>query len=131
MIAAKVWMEVVTGEPFVKGDLWETTKSGVYLCKLINKVKPGTVRKYNKMSTNLAFKCMENISLYLEGCTKLGVKAGSSFRAPDLYEKRVSYPKAIINNIFALARIAEDTPGYKGPTLEVVLVSGESGQYVG
>ena len=33
-------MEAVTEESFVNGDLWETTKSGVYLCKLINKALP-------------------------------------------------------------------------------------------
>jgi hypothetical protein len=130
MIAAKAWMEAVTGDPFVNGDLWETTKSGVYLCKLINKIKSGTVRKYNKLSTNLPFKCMENINLYLEGCQKLGMRAGNVFRSPDLYEKRVSYPKAIINNIHALARIAEDLPGYKGPTLEAEIIKGESGKFV-
>ena len=30
-------MEAVTGTKFTNGDLWETTKSGVYLCNLINK----------------------------------------------------------------------------------------------
>ena len=33
----EVWMEAVTGTKFTNGDLWETTKSGVYLCNLINK----------------------------------------------------------------------------------------------
>lgn len=126
MIAAKVWMEAVTGEPFINDDLWETTKSGVYLCKLINKVKPGTVKKYSKIGSNLAFKCMENITLYLEGCKKLGMRDGNCFRSPDLYEKRVSYPKAIINNIHALARLAEDESSFHGPTLEVELVKGQA-----
>jgi len=123
MIAAKVWMEAVTREPFVNQDLWETTKSGVYLCKLINAVKPGTVKKYNKMSPNMPFKCMENITFYIEGCEKLGVRGGNLFRPPDLYEKRVSYPKAIINNIHALAKIAEGMRGYSGPKLQVKQVA--------
>jgi len=126
MVAAKVWMEAVVGEPFIDGDLWETTKSGVYLCKMINKVKPGTVKKYSKMSSNLPFKCMENMTLYLEGCERLGMRSGKLFRPPDLYEKRVSYPKAIINNIHGLAKIADDLPGYKGPRLEVKSIAGNS-----
>jgi len=126
MLAAKTWMEAVTQEPFTNGDLWETTKTGVYLCKLINKIKPGTVKKYSKMSTNLPFKCMENINLYIEGCQKLGMRSGNTFRSPDLYEKRVSYPKAIINNIHALARIAEDLSGYNGPKLEVEIIRGNT-----
>lgn len=124
MIAAKVWMEAVVGEPFVNDDLWETTKSGVYLCKLINKVKAGTVKKYGKISSNLPFKCMENIGFYIEGCKSLGMRSGNTFRPPDLYEKRVSYPKAIINNIHALARLADDIKGYTGPHLEVEIAQG-------
>merc|ERR1712196_149124 len=107
------------------GDLWETTKSGVYLCKMINKIKPGTVKKYSKMGSKLPFKCMENINLYIEGCISLGMRQGNVFRSPDLYEKRVSYPKGIINNIHALARIAEDLPGYSGPKLEVEIAEGQ------
>jgi len=126
MIAAKTWMEAVTGEPFIDDDLWETTKSGVYLCKMINKIKPGTVKKYSKMGSKLPFKCMENINMYIEGCLALGMRSGTTFRSPDLYEKRVSYPKSIINNIHALARIAEDIPGYKGPKLEVEIAKGHS-----
>jgi len=126
MLAAQRWMEAVTEESFVNGDLWETTKSGVYLCKLINKIKPGTVKKYSKMSTNLPFKCMENINMFIEGCKQLGMRPGNTFRSPDLFEKRVSYPKAIVNCIHGLARIAQDLPGYKGPTLTVEIASGNS-----
>ena len=128
-VAAKEWMEAVTGEPFVNEDLWETTKSGVYLCKLINKVKPGTVKKYSKMSPKLPFKCMENITFYIEGCEKLGMRASNTFRPPDLYEKRVSYPRAIVNNIHALARLAKDMSDYKGPQLQVELSSGKGTEF--
>merc|ERR1712070_76893 len=121
MIAAQEWMEAVTGQRFKNGDLWETTKSGVYLCQLINKVKPGLV-KYSK-TASMPFQCMENITMYIEGCKKLGVKPGQTFRPPDLYEKRVSYPRAIVNNIHALARIAEDK-NRSLPKLDVEHVSG-------
>jgi hypothetical protein len=121
MIAAQDWMEAVTGQRFKNGDLWETTKSGVYLCQLINKVKAGCV-KYSK-TASMPFQCMENITMYIEGCQKLGVKPGQTFRPPDLYEKRVSYPRAIVNNIHALARIAEDV-NPRLPRLEVEHISG-------
>ena len=52
------------------------------------------------------------------------MSAGNTFRSPDLYEKRVSYPRAIVNNIHALARIAKDLKGYSGPTLEVEIAAG-------
>ena len=56
----------------------------------------------------------------------MSVVAGNTFRSPDLFEKRVSYPKAIVNCIHGLARIAQDLPGYKGPTLTVEIASGNS-----
>lgn len=120
--AAQQWMEAVTGVPFTNNDLWETTKSGKYLCNLIDKVKPGIVnmRKINKASINMPFKCMENIGFFTQACLDLGVKPNNIFRAPDLYEKRVSYPKAIVNCIIALARHAEDISSFKGPSLEIV-----------
>ena len=109
----------------MNGDLWETTKSGVYLIKLINKIKPGTVKKYSKMAPNLPFKCMENITFFIQGCEGLGVRASNTFRPPDLYEKRVSYPRAIVNNIHALARICKDSKEYNGPQLQVQLSAGK------
>lgn len=63
-------------------------------------------------------------TLYVEGCEKLGMRASNTFRPPDLYEKRVSYPRAIVNNIHALARISKDLADYKGPELHVQLSSG-------
>jgi len=121
-MAAQQWMEAVTGVPFTNNDLWETTKSGKYLCNLIDKVKPGilNMRKINKSSINMPFKCMENIGFFTQACLDLGVKPNNIFRAPDLYEKRVSYPKAIVNCIIALARHAEDISSYKGPSLEIM-----------
>jgi transgelin len=124
-MAAQEWMEAVTGKRFTNGDLWETLKSGVYLCTLLNKVKPGTVTGKIKES-RMPFTCMELISKYIEGCKKLGIRDGNCFRPPDLYEKRVSYPKAIINNIHGLARVAEDIRGFRGPKLEVESIAGHS-----
>merc|ERR1711924_373548 len=121
MVAAQRWMEAVTGKRFVNGDLWETTKSGVYLCDLINKIAPGTCSRYKE--SKMPFTCMENITKYIEGCKKLGMRGGQTFRPPDLYEKRVSYPRAIVNNIHGLAKIADDR-GYRGPKLDVEIIAG-------
>jgi len=102
--AAQAWCEAVTGQPFVNGDLWETTKSGVYLCNLINIIQPDTVVGKIKES-KMPFSQMEMIGEYIKGCDKIKVR--DVFRPPDLYEKRVSYPRAIINNIHALAKVAK------------------------
>lgn len=120
-MAVQNWMEAVTGVPFTNNDLWETTKSGKYLCNLIDKIKPGMLRmsRINNSSINMPFKCMENIGFFTQACLDLGVKPNNIFRAPDLYEKRVSYPKAIINCIMALARHAEDISTYRGPHMVI------------
>jgi len=125
---AQEWMEAVTGVPFTDGDLWATCKSGKYLCTLIDKVKPGIVRmsRINKSNINMPFKCMENIGFFTEACIELGVRPNCVFRAPDLYEKRVSYPKAIVNCIHALARHAKNISSFKGPEIRVVHVAGKS-----
>eukprot|EP00656_Telonema_subtile_P014008 TRINITY_DN17122_c0_g1_i3.p1 TRINITY_DN17122_c0_g1~~TRINITY_DN17122_c0_g1_i3.p1 ORF type:complete len:322 (-),score=66.36 TRINITY_DN17122_c0_g1_i3:243-1208(-) len=127
-LAVQQWMEAVTGTPFTNSDLWETCKSGKYLCMLVDKIKPGivNVRKINKSSINMPFKCMENIGFFTQACLDLGVKPNNIFRAPDLYEKRVSYPKAIVNCIMALAKQAEHARGYKGPHLEVERIEGHN-----
>ena len=48
------------------------------------------------------------------------------FRPSDLYEKRVSYPKAIVNCIHALARHAKTIASFKGPEIQVIHVKGKS-----
>lgn len=125
---AQEWMEAVTGVPFTNNDLWATCKSGKYLCDLIDKVKPGIVKmsRINKSNINMPFKCMENIGFFTEACLSLGVRPNNIFRAADLYEKRVSYPKAIVNCIHALARHAKTISTFRGPEINIVHVKGQS-----
>lgn len=58
------WIREITGEQInVSGDMenfYEVLKDGVLLCKLINCVKAGSVKKVNE--SKMAFKCMENIN---------------------------------------------------------------------
>lgn len=58
------WVREITGEAInVSGDMdnfYETLKDGVLLCKLVNTLKPGTVKRINE--SKMAFKCMENIN---------------------------------------------------------------------
>lgn len=58
---AQEWIETVTGEKFPAGQLYEDViRDGQVLCKLINKLAPGSVPKIN--SSGGQFKMMENIN---------------------------------------------------------------------
>ena len=48
LIFISQWMEEVMGEPLPTGDFGEVLKDGVILCKLINKIQPGSVKKFKE-----------------------------------------------------------------------------------
>ena len=54
------WIEAVLGEPFPELPYDDALKNGVILCKLMNKLSPGSVSKINE--TGASFKLMENVS---------------------------------------------------------------------
>ncbi|OZJ03914.1 hypothetical protein BZG36_03272, partial [Bifiguratus adelaidae] len=49
---AREWLELVSGEPFPSDDFQESLKDGVILCKVMDKISPGTI-KYKK--SNIPF----------------------------------------------------------------------------
>lgn len=53
------WIGEVLGEPLPNGAYEDILKDGVLLCKLINKLSPGSVKKIQERGTN--FQLMENI----------------------------------------------------------------------
>lgn len=61
-----------------------------YFCfsvrSLVNCLKPGSVSKVNK--TSMAFKCMENISSFLNVAANMGVPAQETFQTVDLWERQ-------------------------------------------
>ncbi len=111
------WIEAVLGDTSIFGgdyssnSMHEKLKDGVILCKLINVLKQGSVKKINE--SKMAFKMMENIGKFLEACEGVGVSKVDLFQTVDLYEKQ-NMP-AVINGIFALGRKAKKF--YNGPTL--------------
>ena len=62
------WLEAMTEQSLPSGQTQfaEALKSGVVLCKLINRISPGAVPKIN--SGNIAYLQMENINHYLKAC---------------------------------------------------------------
>ena len=86
--------------------------SGVVLCDLIDRVRPGCVAKPS--ASPMPFKQMENIGNYVEACRELGVPQQDLFVTVDLYEgKNLG---AVVRNIHSLGRVAQAL-GFEGPAL--------------
>lgn len=87
----------------------EAFKNGVSLCKLINVIQPGSVKKINE--SKMAFKMMENIGNFLSACEAYGLVKADLFQTVDLYEGE-NIPQ-FVNGIHALGRKV----GKKNPSL--------------
>lgn len=57
------WVFAVIGEPVPKGNYEDILRDGIWLCKLANKMTPGSVKKIQERGTN--FQLMENIQRYI------------------------------------------------------------------
>ena len=112
---AVAWMEAVTGESLGLSvsagakEFHEALKDGVCLCKLINVLQPGSVKRIN--SSKMAFKMMENIGNFLSSCENYGLLKTDLFQTVDLYEAQ-NIPQ-VINAIHAIGRKATS----KSPSL--------------
>ncbi|XP_022917930.1 myophilin [Onthophagus taurus] len=84
------WVREITGEDInIAGDMdsfYEVLKDGTLLCRLINSIQAGTIKKINE--SKMAFKCMENINAFLEAAKNLGVPTQETFQTVDLWEKQ-------------------------------------------
>jgi hypothetical protein len=86
----------------VEGDFMSALKSGVLLCNLANTLRPGIVKKVNKMK--MAFMQMENIGSFLAAAHVLGVDSSESFMTVDLYEAK--NPGAVLLCLAVLKRVS-------------------------
>ncbi|CAH1284287.1 unnamed protein product [Diabrotica balteata] len=84
------WIVTITGDELnTAGDMdnfYEVLKDGTVLCKLVNNIQPGMVKKIN--TSAMAFKCMENINAFLEAAKQLGVPPQETFQTVDLWERQ-------------------------------------------
>jgi hypothetical protein len=110
----RAWVSEVRGESLAEGEpLGDQLKSGVILCGLVNKIKPGTIGKFSK--SKMPFPQRENIKSFIDAARTLGVHDADNFETGDLFEK--SNMKQVIICIQALGRAAGKVPGYTGPSL--------------
>ncbi|KAL9642979.1 hypothetical protein ABK040_010671 [Willaertia magna] len=109
----KEWIEAVTGERFASNDFQESLKDGILLCKLINKIKPGAIKKVN--TSKLPFMQMENIGEFLKAAQTLGLQKHDAFMTVDLFEGK-NIPQ-VIQSLFIFGSVVQKLPGYKLPRL--------------
>lgn len=80
------WIFQVLGEKTPSGQYEDILKDGIILCKLINKIAPGSVKKIQEKGTN--FQLMENVQRFQVAIKKYGVPEEEIFQTADLFERR-------------------------------------------
>ncbi|KAM7178279.1 LIM domain only protein 7 isoform 6-T6 [Macrochelys suwanniensis] len=124
---AQRWVEAVTGKSFGTNDFRAALENGVLLCDLINKIKPGIIKKINRLSTPIAG--LDNINVFLKACENIGLKEAQLFHPGDLQDlsSRVTVKqeetnrrlKNVLITLYWLGRKAQNNPGYNGPYLNL------------
>lgn len=107
------WVFTILGEPIPKAEFENILHDGTVLCRLINKLAPGSVPKVNAGGGQ--FKEMENINNFLGAIRAYGVPIQDVFQTADLYEKK--QVSQVSNTLFALGRATYQHPEWPGPWL--------------
>uniref|UniRef100_A0A671KQZ2 Calponin-homology (CH) domain-containing protein n=1 Tax=Sinocyclocheilus anshuiensis TaxID=1608454 RepID=A0A671KQZ2_9TELE len=103
-------------------------EDGVLLCDLINTLKPGIIKRVNRLSTPIAG--LDNVNVFLRACEKLGLNEAQLFHPGDLQdgnESRNSYCRFfpfVLITIYWLGRKAQSDPFYTGPQLNLKAFEG-------
>ncbi|XP_055493042.1 LIM and calponin homology domains-containing protein 1a isoform X8 [Leucoraja erinacea] len=126
-IEAQHWIEQVTGRGFGDKDFRTGLENGILLCELLNAIKPGAVKKINRLPTPIAG--LDNITLFLRACEELGLKGSQLFDPGDLQDMTnrasVKVPecsrkmKNVLITIYWLGKAANSCTSYSGPTLNL------------
>ncbi|XP_064830150.1 LIM and calponin homology domains-containing protein 1-like isoform X2 [Oncorhynchus masou masou] len=126
-LEAQKWIEAVTGRCFGDKDFRGGLENGILLCELLSAIKPGLVKKINRLPTPIAG--LDNLSVFLRGCEELGLKGSQLFDSGDLQDTSTR-PKTKVANcsrkltnvlitIYWLGRAANSCISYNGPTLDL------------
>ncbi|XP_035019362.2 LIM domain only protein 7-like isoform X2 [Hippoglossus stenolepis] len=122
---AQRWIQEVTGKLFGCSDFRAALEDGVLLCDLINQLKPGIIKRVNRLSTPIAG--LDNVNVFLKACGKLGLNESQLFHPGDLQDlsTRVTLRrdessrrlKNVLITIYWLGRKAHLDAFYSGPQL--------------
>ncbi|CAF0925330.1 unnamed protein product [Brachionus calyciflorus] len=107
---AKEWIEAVIEEKFPNGKYEDALKDGVILCKLMNKLKPGIIAKFNTSGSEYVLR--DNISQFLTAAAKYGVLRNDLFQTVDLFDQKDI--ALVTQSIRAVCRQAQRN-GFQGP----------------
>uniref|UniRef100_A0AAZ3SP39 LIM and calponin homology domains 1 n=1 Tax=Oncorhynchus tshawytscha TaxID=74940 RepID=A0AAZ3SP39_ONCTS len=121
-------IRAVTGRCFNDKDFRGGLENGILLCELLSSIKPGLVKKINRLPTPIAG--LDNLSVFLRGCEELGLKGSQLFDPGDLQDistrpnaNRVAdcsrKLKNVLITIYWLGRAANSCTSYNGPTLDL------------
>ncbi|XP_055086741.1 LIM domain only protein 7 isoform X2 [Periophthalmus magnuspinnatus] len=131
-LEAQRWIEAVTKKKFGSSDFRSALENGVLLCDLINGIKPGIIRRVNRLPTPIAG--LDNLNVFLRACGKLGLKEAQLFHPGDLQDlsTRVTVKaeetsrrlKNVLITIYWLGRRAQCDPVYNGPYLNLKAFEG-------
>ncbi|XP_070959897.1 LIM and calponin homology domains-containing protein 1-like isoform X2 [Oncorhynchus clarkii lewisi] len=126
-LEAQKWIEAVTGRCFNDKDFRGGLENGILLCELLSSIKPGLVKKINRLPTPIAG--LDNLSVFLRGCEELGLKGSQLFDPGDLQDISTR-PNAkvadcsrklknVLITIYWLGRAANSCTSYNAPTLDL------------
>uniref|UniRef100_A0A3Q1JPJ2 LIM and calponin homology domains 1a n=1 Tax=Anabas testudineus TaxID=64144 RepID=A0A3Q1JPJ2_ANATE len=124
---AQKWIEAVTGKSFGDKDFRSALENGILLCELLSEIRPGLVKKINRLPTPIAG--LDNLSVFLRGCEELGLKGSQLFDPGDLQDTSIRANlkdsecnrklKNVLNTVFWLGKAASGCASYNGPNLNL------------
>ncbi|XP_047209029.1 LIM and calponin homology domains-containing protein 1-like isoform X2 [Girardinichthys multiradiatus] len=124
---AQKWIEAATGRCFGDKDFRGGLENGILLCELLSSIRPGLVKKINRLPTPIAG--LDNLSVFLRGCEELGLKGSQLFDPGDLQDTSTRPAakgsdcsrrlKNVLITIYWLGRAANSYTSYNGPTLDL------------
>jgi hypothetical protein len=110
---AQQWIETVIGERFPNCRYEDALRDGVILCKLMNRLAPGIIQKFNTSGGD--YKMMDNLSQFQNACKKYGLADVDLFQTTDLWDRKNI--ALVTQTIFAVGRAAYRHPEWRGPWL--------------